>query len=107
MDSCLLIDDLSDHLPIVLYMDLHLPKVKMENNSTTHKFSENAKEAFMNSLLNTDWTFVDDQISMKNINIFYNSFGLGTVCPRTIRPFIIKILYKKLSHKLFHNPAPI
>ena len=69
MDSCLLIDDLSDHLPIVLYMDLHLPKVNMEKNSTTRKYSDNAKEASMNSLLNTDWTFVEDQISTENINI--------------------------------------
>src|SRR6218665_2501203 len=75
MDSCLIIDDLSDHLPIVdlLYMDLHFTQVKIENNSTKRIFSDSAKEAFMNSLLNTDWTFVEDQISMQNINVVYTS----------------------------------
>src|SRR6218665_3146319 len=33
--------------------------------------------------------------------------GLGTVRPRPIRPVVVKkILYKKLSLKLFHKPSP-
>src|SRR6218665_89599 len=55
-------------------MDLHLPQMKIENNSTKRTFSDSAKKAFMNSLLNTDWTFVEDQISTQNINIVYTSF---------------------------------
>src|SRR6218665_2411048 len=55
-------------------MDLHLPQMKIENNSTKRTFSDSAKEAFTNSLLNTDWTFVEDQISTQNINIVYTSF---------------------------------
>src|SRR6218665_673717 len=37
-------------------------------------FLDSTKEAFVNSLLNTDWTFVEDQISTQNINIVYTSF---------------------------------
>src|SRR6218665_2158800 len=55
-------------------MDRHLPQVKIENNSTKRTISDSDKKAFMNSLLNTDWTFVADQISTQNINIVYTWF---------------------------------
>jgi len=52
------------------YMDFHFLQVEIENNLTKRTFSDSAKEAFMNSLLNTDWTFVEDKICTQILILF-------------------------------------
>jgi len=74
MDSCLLIDDISDHLPILLYMDSNSPLKKPYDNPAKRNFSDLAVTEFANSLHLTDWSFIDELITTENVDTVYEAF---------------------------------
>jgi hypothetical protein len=73
-DSCILINDISDHLPVLLHIDLYPSSRTSLSPSYKRTFNDQAKSTFINSLLTTDWTFVDELSISSGPNIAYKAF---------------------------------
>jgi len=73
-DSCILINDISDHLPIILIVDIDPSSPVIPPPSTKRKFSLAAKTTFLNSLDHTDWTFIDNLATTDGPDTAYSAF---------------------------------
>lgn len=75
-DSCILINDISDHLPVLLHIDLNPPSLTPLSSSAKRNFNTEAKSTFVNSLSSTDWSFVDNLCKTSGPNSAYSAFIL-------------------------------
>ena len=59
MDSCILVEDISDHLPILLYIDFYRMLTGKVNAHPKRTFGEREKSDFLLSLQQVDWSGAD------------------------------------------------
>jgi len=60
IDSCILIEDISDHLPILLFLNLNPPSTTNPVNLNKRYFNNLAKDKFIKSLKENDWSILDN-----------------------------------------------
>src|SRR6218665_2907423 len=74
MDSCILIDDISDHLPIMLCMDLFLTTSRVSTTPNKRIFNDKGKDAFKQLLQITDWSTIEQLADSEGPDVAYASF---------------------------------
>jgi len=73
-DSCICISDISDHLPIFLYVDLQPPYMKIPLTTTCRNFDSLSKTKFVSLLQDTDWSPIETLCANGNPTAAYTVF---------------------------------
>src|SRR6218665_3877138 len=73
MDSCILVEDISDHLPIMLYIDFYRMSTGKVNALPKRTFGEREKSDFLLSLQQVDWSGVDALALSEGPDVAYYS----------------------------------
>src|SRR6218665_1312050 len=74
IDSCILIDDISDHLPIMLCIDLFLTTSRVSTTPNKRIFNDKGKDAFRQLLQLTDWSTIEQLADSEGPDVAYASF---------------------------------
>src|SRR6218665_2194650 len=74
MDSCILIDDISDNLPIMLCIDLFLITSRVSTTPNKRIFNDKGKDAFKQLLQITDRLTIEQLADSEGPDVAYASF---------------------------------
>ena len=72
--SCILIDNISDHLPIMLCIDLFLTTFRVSTTLNKSNFNDKGKDAFRQLLQITDWSTIEQLADSEGPDVAYASF---------------------------------
>ena len=71
MDSCILVEDISDHLPIILFVEVEHTNIIKSNKVNKHYFTEQNIRHFVTSLQTVDWSSIEITASTKGPDAAY------------------------------------
>ena len=75
MVAAIVYSDISDHLPVVLCVDLQIKKIKLCKEYPKRLYSNESIESFKLALSSVDWSKDYNQtVSIENCNLMYNKF---------------------------------
>jgi len=74
MDSCILVDYISDHLPIILFIENDYSTCKLYTTSSKRNFTEQNMNSFAASLQSIDWSISEKWVSTEGPDIPYSAF---------------------------------
>ena len=74
MDSAILYNDISDHLPVILHVNLKLDKVKKCNTISKRLYNEESISNFKHELTNVNWTDLYAASNSDDAKIGYSLF---------------------------------
>ena len=96
-DACIVVHDLSDHLPSIINLHDQLSKVSGHIEFKCRSLNKNKLESINRELLSTDWT----NLNNSNVNIALDEFQLKIEeCLDSIAPLKIKMIP---LHKIWHK----
>src|SRR6218665_1404699 len=81
MDSCILIDDISDHLPIMLCIDLFRTTSRVSTTPNKRIFNDKGKDALKQLLQITDWSTIEQLADSEGPDVAYASFISKYISP--------------------------
>ena len=74
MDSCILIEDIIDHLPIILFIENNYSTYKLHSKSSKRNFTEQNSNSFVASLQSINWSVIEKIVSTDGPGIAYSDF---------------------------------